>query len=495
MSDGSKLKPVKRIALIGNSLPRLCGIATFTTHVRDAIVAHSPDITVDLYAMTDPGGSYEYGSQVVCEIRQEEVGDYHLAAQRINDSGADVVLVQHEYGIYGDHAGAMLLRLLNRVDAPVVVVLHTVLEQPNADQRAVIEALARRASTMIVMAEKGREILMRVHGIARSHISVVLHGVPDRPMVDPEVYKPRFGFDGRRVLLTFGLLSPGKGIETMIRALPALVADRPDLLYVVLGATHPHLVMREGEAYRESLMALAADLGVSGNIRFIDGFLEQEALLDYLSAADIYVTPYLNEAQITSGTLSYAVALGRAVVSTPYWHAVELLADGVGRIVPFGDSEAFATEIGALLDDPAELMTMRDRAYTAGRAMTWDKLAEAYLRICNRALDAKPVRLVRKRPGSVEAVGPKLDAVERLSDGTGMIQHSIFSVPDRLLRRRQLPRADADAPFRRHRCRAGGLARLDLRFVRPACLERRARALPQFHGVRSVLARGRGVRG
>ncbi|MEH3106264.1 MAG: glycosyltransferase family 4 protein [Sphingomonas fennica] len=417
--------------MIGNSLPRLCGIATYTSHVRDAFVAHAPDLPVDLYAMTDPGGDYAYGSEVVCAIRQEELADYHLAAQRINDSGADVVFVQHEYGIYGGHAGAILLKLLDRVEAPVVVVLHTVLEEPNADQRAVIEALARRASTLIVMAHKGREILRRVHGIAAAQIAVVPHGVPDRPLTDPDAMKPRFGFEGHRVLLTFGLLSPNKGIETMIRALPALVAARPDLLYVVLGATHPHLVAREGESYRESLMALAAELGVSNHVRFIDGFLEQDALLDYLSAADIYVTPYLNEAQITSGTLSYAVALGRAVVSTPYWHARELLADGIGRLVPFGDSDALAATIGGLLDDPAELDAIRQRAYAEGRGMTWDKLAQAYLAIAANAMLRKPAKLARRGTTRYQAVAPRLDAIERLSDACGIIQHSIFSVPDR----------------------------------------------------------------
>ncbi|WCT75295.1 glycosyltransferase family 4 protein [Sphingomonas naphthae] len=472
MSEGQGIKSVRRIAMIGNSLPRLCGIATYTTHVRDAMIAHKPELAADLYAMTDPGSTYAYGPEVVCEIAQEEVSDYHLAAQRINDSEADVVLVQHEYGIFGDHAGAHLLKVLNRVEAPVVVVLHTVLEEPNADQRAVIEALARRASTLIVMAEKGKDILRRVHGIAASLIAVVPHGVPDRPMTDPAMFKPRFGFAGHRVLLTFGLLSPNKGIETMIRALPALTATRPDLLYVVLGATHPHLVAREGEVYRDSLKALAGELGVSDNIRFIDGFLEQEDLLDYLSAADIYVTPYLNAAQITSGTLSYAVALGRAVVSTPYWHAEELLADGVGALIDFGSSDGFARAIGGLLDDPQRLLAMRERAYDVGRGMTWDMLADAYLRICTRALDRKPVRLKRKRPGRLDPVTPRLDAVERLSDGTGIIQHSIFSVPDRdhgycvddncraLMLMHRMPAADAE--------RADALATVYASFVQHA---------------------------
>ncbi|WP_243395784.1 glycosyltransferase family 4 protein [Sphingomonas oleivorans] len=417
--------------MIGNSPPRLCGIATFTADVRAALITAYPDLAVDIYAMNDSGKHYEYGPEVVCTIGQEELGDYHLAAQRINESGADVLLVQHEYGIFGGQAGALLPRLLNRVEAPVVVVLHTVLGHPDADQRAVIEALVRRADKLIVMAEKGRDILERVHGVARSQIEIVPHGAPDRPFTGTEEMKRRFGFEGRRILLTFGLLSPGKGIETMIRAMPAIAAAHPDVLYVVLGATHPHLVAREGEIYRESLAALAQEIGVAANVRFIDRFVEQELLLDYLGAADIYVTPYPNEAQIVSGTLSYAVALGKAVVSTPYWHAVELLADDVGILAPFGASEGFAAAINGLLDAPERLERLGRRAWDKGRATTWEKLAQAYLAVCGRAIAKKPMRLARVPKEVPEAVLPSLDAVERLTDGCGMIQHSVFHVPDR----------------------------------------------------------------
>jgi len=432
MMTTSGATKIQRIALIGNSPPRLCGIATFTRDVYQALHSAFPEIKLDLYAMTDPGGTYAYGPEVTCAIGQEDLNDYRAAAQRINNSGADVVLIQHEYGIFGGPAGALLLRLLDRVDAPVVVTLHTVLEQPNADQRAVIEALARRASKLIVMAEKGRELLVRVHGISWNQIAVIPHGVPDRPFVDPETVHERFGFGGKRVLLTFGLLSPNKGIETMIRAMPAIVAAHPESLYVVLGATHPHLVAREGEAYRDSLKALAQELGVAHAVRFIDGFLDQEALLDYLQAADIYVTPYLNETQITSGTLSYAVALGKPVVSTPYWHAAELLAGEVGVLVPFGDSRCFAEKIITLLDAPARLSEMANRAYGIGRTMLWSALAEAYVQICEEAVRRRPVRIQRaQRVAGRVAVAPRLDAIERMTDATGMIQHSNYAVPDR----------------------------------------------------------------
>lgn len=423
---------VRRIALIGNSPPRLCGIATFTRDVRQALLSVYPDIRVDLYAMNDPNVIYDYGAEVTCQIAQEHVADYRIAAQRINASQADLVLVQHEYGIFGGPAGTHLLTLLDRVQAPVIVTLHTVLEQPNADQRRVIEALARRATTLIVMAEKGRDILVRVHGIAPNRIAVVPHGVPDRPLLAADLVKPQFGFDGHRVLLTFGLLSPNKGIETLIRALPEIVSVHPDTLYVVLGATHPHLVAREGEAYRERLKALAAELGVQDAVRFVDGFIDQERLLDYLQSADVYVTPYLNETQITSGTLSYAVALGRPVVSTPYWHAAELLSDGLGVLVPFEDSEGFAREIVSLLDDPRRLADMGQRAYAVGRSMVWARLAQAYVEIGRDAVSRRPVRIAATaRPGARVAVAPRLEAVERMTDKTGMIQHSIYAVPDR----------------------------------------------------------------
>jgi glycosyltransferase involved in cell wall biosynthesis len=380
--------------------------------------------------MNDPGGAYDYPLTVVCTIGQDEVPQYLAAARRINESGADVVCVQHEYGIFGGAAGAHLLRLLDRVEAPVVVVLHTVLEHPSPEQRHVIEALGRRASRLIVMAQKGREILERVHGVPAAQIAVVAHGVPDRPLVDSDRIKPAMGLAGHKVLLTFGLLSPNKGIETMIRAMPQIIAHHPNAIYVVLGATHPHLVAREGEAYRDSLIRLASDRGVADHVRFVDGFLSSETLLDYLAAADVYVTPYLNEAQITSGTLSYAVALGRPVVSTPYWHAVELLADGVGRIVDFSDSEGFAKEIGALLDDEATARQISERAYGIGRTMLWPRLAEAYMDIFHKAVVQRPVRL-RSAPPKVERVAPSLLGVERMSDGCGMLQHSIYNVPDR----------------------------------------------------------------
>lgn len=424
---------ISRIAMIGNSPPRRCGIATFTADLADGLAGVAPDVAIDLYAMNDRGSDHAYPERVVCSIDQDELGDYAAAAHRINESGAEIVCVQHEYGIFGGAAGAHLLRLLDRVRAPVVVTLHTVLEQPSPEQRAVVEALARRAAKLVVMAERGRKILMSVHGIAAERIAVVPHGVPVPRAVDPIPLKRRFGIEGHRVFLTFGLLSPNKGLETMIRAMPAIVEHHADALYVILGATHPHLVAHEGEAYREGLVALAAQLGVGDHVRFVDGYLEQDEMLDRLAAADIYVTPYLNEAQITSGTLSLAVSLGKPVISTPYWHAAELLADGVGTLVPFGDCDALTRSAIALLDDDAGRVAMEAKAKQAGRMMAWPQVARDYLALFEEALGSQPARLFRgERTAATDTIAPpRLDSVERLTDGCGIIQHSIFAVPDR----------------------------------------------------------------
>lgn len=425
------VRPLDRIAMIGNHPPRLCGIATFTADTAAALRGAFPDSAVDVYAMEEPEVALVYPPEVTMTIARDDIERYREAARRINESGAQVVCVQHEYGIFGGPAGAHLLKLLDRVDAPVVVTLHTLLENPNADQRAVIEALVRRAARLIVMADKGREILQRVHGVAADRIAVVPHGVPDRPLIEGLAEKKAYGLAGRKVLLTFGLLSPNKGIETMIRAMPRIVTENPDAMYVVLGATHPHLVLREGEAYREGLQALARDLGVADHVRFVDGFVAHNLLMDYLTAADIYVTPYCNIAQITSGTLSYAVALGKPVVSTPYWHAAELVGESMGRLVQPGDADGFADAINGLLGDPATMEAMRRSAWLTGRGMTWDRLAHAYMAIFGAARHSRPARIARAAAPVLTPVAPRLDAVARMTDGCGILQHGIFAVPDR----------------------------------------------------------------
>jgi len=425
-----KAPKIQHIALIGNFLPRKCGIATYTTDTYAALKARFPELRVDVYAMDDHPGRYDYPDAVTGSIPQQERPAYIETARRIEASGAQALWVQHEYGIYGGPAGEHLVALLDRLSIPVIATLHTVLEKPNPDERRVMEALLRRASRVIVMAEKGREILKRVHGADDKKIAMIPHGVPDRPFADPEDFKPRFGWQGREVILTFGLLAPSKGIETMIEAMPAIAEARPDSLYVILGATHPNLVAHEGEAYRERLKALADELGVADHVAFVDGFVEQDELLDYLQAADIYATPYPNPAQITSGTLSYAVAVGKPVVSTPYIHATEILGQEHGVLVPFNDSAAFAREIGRLLAYKDARLALAHRAYARGRTMLWPRLAETAMDTLVSIIAARPRRFARASQ-ELAPLKPDLAAVERMSDATGMLQHSIFSVPDR----------------------------------------------------------------
>lgn len=421
---------IRHLALLGNFLPRKCGIATFTTDTYTALAERYPGIQVDVYAMDDLPGQYAYPPQVTGSIAQNDRSAYLEAARKIEASGAEALWIQHEYGIFGGAAGELLLALTDRVSIPVIVTLHTILERPSADERRVMEALIRRASTLIVMAEKGREILKRVHGVDDGKIEVIPHGVPDRDFADTAAFKPAFGWAGRDVILTFGLLAPSKGIETMIEAMPAVAAAHPDALYVILGATHPHLVAHEGEAYRNRLKAQIAALGLERNVAFVDRFVEQSDLLDYLQAADIYATPYPNPAQITSGTLSYAVSMGKPVISTPYVHATEILDEGHGVLVDFGDSVAFSREINRLLADREERLALAGRAYARGRTMLWARLAERAIAAFDAILDEKP-RRIGSANVELPPLHPVLTAVERMSDSTGMLQHSIYSVPDR----------------------------------------------------------------
>ncbi len=421
---------IKHLALIGNFLPRQCGLATFTTDVYTAVRDRFPDVQVDVWAMDDHPGRYDYPEAVTGAIAQDDLSAYFTAARAIEASGAQAIWLQHEYGIYGGPAGEHILALLDRTTLPLIVTLHTVLEKPSADERRVLEGLLQRAAKIVVMAERGRDILQRVYGANPRQIVMIPHGVPDRALLDPEANKARFGWAGRPVVLTFGLLAPNKGIETMIAALPAAVERHPDMLYVILGATHPNLVAHEGEKYRDRLKELAVRHGVDANVQFIDAFLEHGELIDYLQAADIYATPYTNPAQITSGTLSYAIGVGKPVVSTPYVHATEILADGHGVLVDFGDVAAFAREIDRLLSNDRDRLRLSERAYARGRTMIWPRLAEATMGETAAAIAGRPRRLPTL-PAAMSPLMPDFAAVERMSDATGMLQHSIYSVPDR----------------------------------------------------------------
>jgi len=368
----------QNIAVIGNYLPRRCGIATFTTDLTEALATAFPQATFRVVAMNDIAEGYDYPSRVVRTIPQQERAAYGATAAWLNDEGVDLVLVQHEYGIFGGSAGDYLLDLLRATRAPIVTTCHTVLRAPNAEQRRTLIEIARLSSQIVVMSRLGVELLQSVYGIAAEKIMLIHHGIPDVPLGGVAEAKEALGLAGRDVLLTFGLLSAGKGIETVIRALPAVVAAHPQALYLVVGATHPHVKAHEGERYRESLVALAAELGVAANVRFVDRFVEMDDLVGYIRAADVYLTPYPGKEQITSGALAYTVGAGKAVISTPYSYATELLAAGRGLLVPFGDADGFARGMLELLDDPAARDTIGRRAYRFGRQMIWPAVARRY---------------------------------------------------------------------------------------------------------------------
>lgn len=429
--------PVGRVALIGNYLPRRCGIATFTHDLRGALARANPGSEPLVVAMNDALGPYDYPSEVAFTIEEQDRSAYAAAADYLNVSTVDIVVVQHEFGIFGGPAGDYLLNLLGRLRMPVVTTLHTVLTDPDADQRRVMEALVVRSSKLVVMAEKGREILRDTYAVPEDKIAVIPHGVPDQPFLDTALAKDALGFGDRDVLLTFGLLSPNKGIEHMLDAMPKVLAADPDAIYVVLGATHPNLVRNEGERYREQLQAQANRLGVADSVRFIDGFLNEEMLLQYLAAADIYVTPYLHEAQITSGTLALSFGMGKPIVSTPYWHAKELLADDHGVLVPFADAAAMADAIVRTLGDRPYRNMLRKRAYLAGRRTIWPVVAGRYQALFAAAVAERVTRADNVLPlkSGVRAAGtlPRMQTshLETLTDSAGLIQHAVLSVADR----------------------------------------------------------------
>lgn len=430
------MSPV-RLAFIGNSLPRRCGIATFTNDLQRAVGDLQPAVETAIVAMTDHGQAYAYPPIVLRQIEDANLEDYARAADILNRGRFDAVSLQHEFGIFGGEAGAHVLTLLSRLNMPVVTTLHTVLADPQPMQRRVLCDIAGLSSKVIVMVEKGRELLRSTYGVPAHKIEVIPHGIPDTPFLDPEPVKLKLGFAGRPIILTFGLLSPSKGIEVMIDAMPAILGSRPDALYVVLGATHPNLVRSQGEAYRESLLARARARGVESHVLFLDRFVDLPTLLDFISMCDVYVTPYLNESQMTSGTLAYSFGMGKAVVSTRYWHARELLADGRGVLVPFNDAAAIGAEIAGLLTDDVRRDVMRRRAYTSGRSMTWEQTAASYMRVVENARRTEHLGLravVVDGPSASDTDPPPqlhLDHLLMMCDDTGLFQHAVHSVPDR----------------------------------------------------------------
>lgn len=418
----------KRAAMIGNFPPRRCGLATFTRDTFECLRKASPRTHWRVVAMEDGRTTHTYPDTVTDIISQDDIAAYDRVADELNASGIEIAFLQHEFGIFGGPDGEHILRLLRRLRVPIVSTLHTVLQHPSPNQKRVLDEIIALSSAVITMTETGAELLETVHHAGPTKVHVVPHGAPERPFAATEAFKLPLGLAGRSVVTTFGLLSPNKGLETIVRALPAIVAARPDTVYLIVGQTHPHIVAREGEAYRGGLIALARSLGVAENLRFINRFVDDDELFDLLQATDVYVTPYLTEAQITSGTLSYAIALGKPVVSTPYWHAKDALTDDVGVICPFEDHAAFAREIGALLSDTAKRSAMARRAYDAGKPSQWSNVAKSILDIAGAARQDHQ----RRRDQQFRALAqPRLDGLLAMSDDCGVFQHSRFGLPDR----------------------------------------------------------------
>jgi len=425
-----------RVAIIGNYLPRKCGIATFTTDLCDAI--HGEYEATELLALpvNDTEEGYGYPDRIRFELSQDELASYRKAADFLNFSNIDLVCLQHEYGIFGGPAGAHILELLRRLHMPIVTTLHTALREPNTDQRIVMEEIAALSDRLIVMSRQSREILQEVFHVPISKIDLIPHGIPDLAFTDPAFYKDRFGTEGKDVLLTFGLLSPNKGLENVIQALPNILSRHNNVVYVISGVTHPHVLRRDGEKYRQSLQNLARDLGVEANVVFRNRFDGPQELVELIGAADIYITPYKSKGQVVSGTLAYALSAGKAIISTPYLHAMELLDDERGVLVPFDDPRAIAEKTIELLDNGTARHAMRKRAYLYSRGMVWNCVARQYMASFERVYNERlrnpratfSAQNTEKALDRLPAI--KLDHLSRMTDHTGIVEHAVFVVPN-----------------------------------------------------------------
>jgi glycosyltransferase involved in cell wall biosynthesis len=427
---------IRKIAFLGDYLPRKCGIATFTTDLCRAVAAEFPAIQCLVVPVNDIAGGYEYPPEVRFEIEEQDLTSYLRASDFLNITDVDVVCVEHEFGIFGGTAGSHVLALLRELRMPIVTTLHTVLREPNIEQRRVMRDLIRLSTRLVVMSERGREFLRDVYQAPMEKVDLIPHGISDMPFADPNYFKDEFGVAGKQVLLTFGLLSPNKGIEFALHALPDIIKEFPNVVYIVLGQTHPNLLRDEGEAYRLSLERLAKDLHVQKHVVFFNRFVELVELMRFIGAADIYLTPYLTESQITSGTLAYAFGAGNAVVSTPYWHAAELLTEERGKLVPFRDAKAIAVAVVELLRDEPLRHSMRKNAYKLGRDMIWSRVAQLYAKSFEQARQdhnflgrkSSPIKTLDEQPGQLPEL--KLDHLFRMSDSTGIFQHASFTVPN-----------------------------------------------------------------
>jgi len=453
---------LRRLAFIGSYSPRQCGIATFTTDLCESVAEASPSTTCVVIPVSDGEAVYEYPPRVHAELREHDLESYKRVAETLNAADIDLVCLQHEYGIFGGEAGSHILALLAKVRIPVVTTFHTVLQNPSATQHRVMVAVAAHSSRVVVMSQLAVQRLMDVYGIASDKIDFIPHGIPDVPFEDPDAHKALLGLRGKTVLLSFGLLSPDKGIENVIAAMPSILREYPETVYVILGATHPHVKREHGEAYRNSLLELATSHGVENHVIFQNRFVGIEELIGFIGASDIYITPYLKSEQITSGTLAYTLGAGKAVISTPYDYAQELLAEGRGRLVPIGDPAALSETVCDLMSNSAERTAMRQRAYDHGRGMIWSVVSKQYLQSYSHACEHykigfpqdslldrdAPISRVRSKPevkrpppnfssfnfavGLPDFPPLRLDHLRRMTDDTGMFQHALFTIPNLL---------------------------------------------------------------
>jgi glycosyltransferase involved in cell wall biosynthesis len=425
-----------RVAVLGNYLPRQCGIATFTTDLCDAIGAEYRTTELLVLPINDTEEGYRYPERVRFELSEANLSSYRQAADFLNFGNIDLVCLQHEYGIFGGTAGGHILELLRRLHMPIVTTLHTVLREPDPDQRMVMNEIASLSDRMIVMSQNSAEILQEVFHVPENKIDLIPHGVPDVPFIDPNFYKDCFATEGKIVMLTFGLLSPNKGIENVIQALPHILSQHGNVVYMIAGVTHPHIRRREGDQYRLYLQNMARDLGVAANVIFHNKFVNPQELIELIGAADIYITPYKHKAQVVSGTLARALSAGKAIISTPYLHAIELLADGRGVLVPFDDPKAIADRTMELLHDETARHAMRKRAYLHARSMVWNRVARDYMKSFERVYNER-LRSPRATFSAMNAekaldrVPPiKLDHLYRMTDATGIVEHAVFVVPN-----------------------------------------------------------------
>jgi len=425
-----------RVAFVGNYLPRKCGIATFTTDLCDAIHAEYGAIELLALPVNDILEGYSYPERVRFELSEDNPSSYRQAADFLNFSNIDLVCLQHEYGIFGGPAGSNILELLRRLQMPVVTTLHTVLREPNPEQRRVMTEIATISDRLIVMSRQSVDILAEVFHVPPGKIDLIPHGIPDLPFTDPTFYKDAFGTEGKVVLLTFGLLSPNKGIENVIKALPEILRHYGKVVYMISGVTHPHVLRHEGDKYRSYLQNLAKELGVEANVIFRNRFVSPQELVELIGAADIYITPYKHKSQVVSGTLAYALSAGKAIISTPYLHAIELLDDERGALVPFDDPGAIAVKTIELLDNPTARHAMRKRAYLYSRDMVWNRVAQQYMgsfeRVYNERLrNPRATFSAQNTEKELDRLPTiKLDHLYRMTDTTGILEHAVFVVPN-----------------------------------------------------------------